>query len=219
MTDILDEIEQDLRKDRAARFWKKWGGVVIVVAGVFVLAIAGWRGYVGWQQSRAAALGDRYVLAIQASEAGNHDEALAAFQALARDGTGGYPGLARFRIATEQAAKGEADAAVQSFDAIAADTSAPESWRHMARLRAAAILVDQGKFAEVAQRAEALAVAGNPLRHTAREVLGLAAFKADDKPAAARWMQALISDPEVPESARTRASLVLNVLAADGVTP
>ena len=47
----------------------------------------------------------------------------------------------------------------------------------MARLRAALILVDNGSYADVSARVEALTVDTNTLRHSAREALGLSAWK------------------------------------------
>jgi hypothetical protein len=219
MSNILDELEQDLRKERMKRFWQRYGGMFVAVATVVVLAVAGWRGWAAYQTSRAAQLGDRYLQAVQAGEAGNHDEAIRGLEALVREGAGGYPTLARFRLATELAAKGEAEPAARAFDALAADTALSPTWRDVARVRAAFALVDAAPYAEVAARAEPVAVAGNPFRHAAREALGLAAYRAGDKAAAVRWFNDLVTDGEAPEGARNRGGLMLTILAAEGATP
>jgi hypothetical protein len=219
MADILDEIENDLRRDRLNRFWKRWGTLAVGAAIVVVAIFAGWRGYVAWQASRAATMGDRYLAAVRQSEAGQSDEAARAFEALAREGVGGYPALARFRLAAEQAGKGETAAAVAAFDALAADGSLPANFRDIARLRAGLLLVDSGSAADVVRRVEALTVPTNAYRHAARELMALAAYKAGDKPAAARWWRDLVTDREAPDGARNRGSLALAALAAEGVTP
>jgi hypothetical protein len=219
MTDILDEIEQDLRKDRMRRFWKRWSWLVLSVAVVFVLVVAGWRGYVGWQNSRSAATGDRYVQSLEAAERNDHEAAIRELEALARDAPGGYPTLARFRLAASLAGRGDNAGAVAAFDALAADASLPQNFRDVARLRAGLLLVDNAPYAEVQRRLEPVAAAGNPFRHTARELLGLAAFRTDERETAARWFRDLVVDGAAPEGARNRASLALTMLAADGVTP
>src|SRR5690606_11580462 len=104
-------------------------------------------------------------------------EALAALRQLEEEGYGAYPLLARMRAATVLAANGDAQGAVAGFDAVAADTSIPGVIRDIARLRAALILVDTGSHADVSARAEALTGDTNPLRHSAREAIGLAAWK------------------------------------------
>lgn len=219
MTDILDEIEQDLRRDRMKRFWQRWGWLVLTVAVVFVAIIAGWRGYVGWQNSRSAATGDRYVQAIEAAERGDHEAAARELEALTRDAPGGYPTLARFSLAATLAARGDQAGAVAAFDALAADASLPQSFRDIARIRAGLLLVDNAPYAEVQRRLEPVAVNGNPFRNTARELLGLAAYRVEERQTAARWFRDLVVDPDATESARNRGSLVLTMLAADGVTP
>jgi hypothetical protein len=219
MTNILDEIEQDLRKDRMKRIWQRYGIAIVTAAAILVLTVAGWRGWVAYEASRASQLGDRFLQAVQTGEAGNHDDAIRALEELARTGSGGYPVLARFRLATERAAKGEIETAVRGFDALANDASLTESWRDIARLRAAMLMVDSGSTAEVARRVERLTGGDNPFRHTAREIMGLAAYRAGDREAAARWFNALVTDSDAPEGARNRGSLVLTMLAADGVSP
>ena len=85
--------------------------------------------------------------------------------------------LARLRAATVLADKGDTDGAVQAFDAVSADNAVPVLIRDIARLRAGILLVDNGSYDDVAKRVEVLAVDTNPLRHSARELLGLAAWK------------------------------------------
>ena len=221
MTDILDEIEQDLRRDRMRRVWKRYGWLIATVAALFVLAIAGWRGYAAWEASRSASTGDRYLQAIEAAERGEHEAAVRELEALIRSGApGGYPALARFRIAASLAGRGDTAGAVAAFDALSNDTTISESFRDIARLRAGLLLVDGAPYAEVQRRLERIATApANPFRHTAREILGLAAYRAEERQTAARWFRDLVVDGQAPESARNRGSLALTMLAADGVTP
>lgn len=219
MTNIFDEIEEDLRKDRARQLWQKYGKVFLVAGVVLVAVIAGWRGYQGWQASQAAATGDRFMAAMALANRGQHAEAARAFEQLTRDGTGGYPVLARFRLATEQAAAGDRDAAVRGFDALASDGAVGALMQDVARIRAAYLLVDTAPLAELTRRLEPLAAANGAFRHSARELLGLAAVRTGDLAAAARWFEQVVTDPDAGEGFRNRAGLALTVLAGDGVMP
>ena len=140
-------------------------------------ATAGFVGYDYWTETRANRSGDAFSQALALANDGKNDEALGALQALEADGYGAYPLLARMRAATVLAAKGDFAGAVAGFDAVSADTSIPAAIRDMASLRAALLLVDHGTYAEVAARAEALTSDADPLRHSAREALGLSAWK------------------------------------------
>ncbi len=41
MSDIFQEVDEDVRRDKAAEFWKKYQNVILAAAALVVLA-AGW---------------------------------------------------------------------------------------------------------------------------------------------------------------------------------
>jgi hypothetical protein len=132
------------------------------------------------------------------------------------DGFGAYPVLARMRAATVLQEKGDSAGAVAAFDAVAADSSAPVAVRDIANIRAAFILVDSGTASDVAQRAEALSSDDNPLRHAAREALGLAAWKEGRLADAKVLFQQIADDPAAPRNAQQRAAIMLDLITASG---
>ena len=76
------------------------------------------------------------------------------------------------------------------------------------------VLVDTAPLAEVTTRLEPLTARDRPFRHTARELLALAAYRAGDAAAAKRWHEMMIADAETPEATRSRVD-VLMALSAD----
>lgn len=213
---FIREVNEELRQDQLHNLWKRYGALAIAAAVVVVLAAAAWQGYAYWVESRASASGDRFLHALNLSNEGKNDEALKELQALEADGYGAYPVLARMRQATLLMQKGETDAAVKGFDAVAADSSVPEAIRDMARLRAAMILVDHGSYEDVASRAEQLAVDSNALRHSAREALGLAAWKAGNSADALKLFDQIVADAEAPQNARQRAQMAAELIRGAG---
>ena len=77
----------------------------------------------------------------------------------------------------------------------------------MARLRAALLLVDHGSFADVSSRVEALTADTNTLRHTAREALGLSAWKEGKTQDALKLFDQIAADDGAPRNTRERATL------------
>ncbi|MDZ7603510.1 MAG: hypothetical protein U1A06_19275, partial [Hoeflea sp.] len=59
-------------------------------------------------------------------------------------------------------------------------------------------------------------VPGNPARHSARDALGIAAFKAGELQQASRWFEEIVADQEAPNGIQTRAGLMLDMIAAQG---
>jgi hypothetical protein len=219
MSDIFKEVDEDIRRDQLRKLWDRFGPYVIGLAVLIVVATAGYRGWEFWRERQAETSGDQFAAAIDLATAGKHDEAIAALQTLEKDGTGGYPVLAQFRIGGEQALKGDTTAAIATFDAIAA-SNAPVEIQNMARLRSALLLVDTASVADLEKRVGDLAATGNAWRHTAREILGLAAYRTGDLKAAQKYYTDLNTDTDAPNEIHQRARLMLALIDAKlGVTP
>lgn len=210
------EVDQELRQDQAKALWDRYGAAVVAAAIAVVLGTAAFVGWDYWSQSRADRSGDAYLQALSLAHDGKTDEAKAALAALEADGYGAYPVLARMRAATLADEAGDHAGAVAGFDSVAADGAVPVSIREMARLRAGLLLVDHGSYADVASRVETLTAETNPLRHTAREALGLSAWKEGRTADAATLFDQIANDDAAPRNARQRASLMSELIRGSG---
>lgn len=213
---FIREVDEQLRQDRAKEFWKRYGLWIIAAAVAIVAGTAGVRGYQYWVDSQANASGDAFLQAMTLANEGKSDEALTALADLEKDGYGSYPVLARMRAATVLAEKGDFAAAVEGFDAVATDGAIADAVRDMARLRAAFLLVDHGSHDDVADRVETLTSDANPLRHSAREALGLAGWKAGDATNALKLFEQISADDTAPRNARQRAELMAELIRGSG---
>ena len=213
---FIREVNEEIRQDQARALWDRFGPVALGAAVLVVLVTAGFVGYDYWSTSRANRSGDAFSQALALANEGKNDEALGALQALEAEGYGAYPLLARMRAATVLGAKGDFAGAVAGFDAVAADGSIPAAIRDMASLRAALLLVDNGTYAEVAARAEALTSDADPLRHSAREALGLSAWKEGRSSDALKLFEQIVADEAAPRNARQRATLMAELIRGSG---
>ena len=213
---FIREVNEEIRQEQAKALWDRYGPAAILIA---VLVVVGTGLFVAWEywvETKANNSGDRFSQALTLANSGKADESLAAFEALEKDGYGAYPLLARMRAATVQADKGDFKAAVAGFDEVAADSSIPAVIRDTARLRAAMLLVDHGTYAEVSTRVEALTADTNPLRHSAREALGLAAWKDGKFADALKLFEQISADQAAPRNARQRADLLTELIRGSG---
>ena len=213
---FIREVNEDLRSDYMKALWKRFRFVILAVAIGIVAVTAGLRGWQYWKETTAARSGDVFLAALEKARSGNTDAALAEFQELEKTGYGSYPVLAKMRAATVLADKGDAAAAISAFSAIGKDVSQPVAIRDAARLRAAYLLIDNGSYSDVSAEVEVLAVPGNPARHSAREALGIAAYNAGDLKQASQWFGDIAADNEAPNGVKTRAALMLDMIAAKG---
>lgn len=213
---FIREVNEEIRKEQAKAIWDRYGPILIGLALLVVLATSAYVGYRYWDESRANTSGDAYSQALRLANEGKEDDALAALADIEKSGYGAYPVLARMRSATVKADKGDVAAAVSELDAVAADGSIPQSLRDMARLRAALLLVDTGSYADVSSRVEALAVDGNALRHSAREALGLSAWKEGKAADALKLFEQIVADQAAPQNVRQRATLMSELIRGSG---
>jgi len=193
--------------------------LIIALAIAIVVGTASYRYWLTYTDQVAGASGDRFIEAVELSNESKHDEAIAALEKLAEDGSGQYPALATIRLAAEFAKKGDTDKAVSAFDSIANDTGFDETLRNVARLRSGLLMVDNGTYDQVADRLEQMSGTGLAFRHSAREGLGLSAWKHKEYETALKWFTEINTDQESPNGIRARAAIFLELLAGIGVTP
>jgi len=215
VSDIFQEVDEEVRREQLNKLWQRYGNYVVALCILIVAGVGAWRGYEWWEAKKAGQAGTAFESAASLAEAGKHQEAEAAFAKLATDGTAGYRVLARLREAAELAPT-DTKAAVNAYDAIAADSNAGQAIRDLAAVRAGYLLVDSAPYAELRTRLEALTAADRPFRHSAREILALSAWKSGDMAAARQWTDALMTDPQTPEQTRSRAQVLSELIAAIG---
>jgi hypothetical protein len=213
MSDIFREVDEDVRRDKAAEFWKKYQNYVIAAAALVVLATAGWRYYDYRRLQTAQDAGAQFEQALDLDRAGKNGEAADAFAKLAAQGPGGYKILGRLAQAG-MLAKTDANGAIAAYDDFAQDASIPPLFQEAARLRAALLRMDAGQADKARAAFEALAAPTGAYRHTAREMLGVLALGAQDYEGAGKWLDMVVADPEAPQSARRNAELLLGLVGS-----
>jgi hypothetical protein len=217
VTELFNEIDEEVRREQLQKLWEKYSIFIIAAALLVIAAVGGWRGYQYFEEKKAAEAGDAFNKAVELSEQGKHGEAEAAFTDLAAKAPAGYRMLARFRAAAEAATR-EPQAGAKMFDELAADGSIGAEQQALARIRAAGLLVDNASYADMLRRLEPDAAAGQTFRHSARELLALSAFRANDSTATRQWLDQLELDAETPPSMRSRAEALQALLPPNAKT-
>ena len=211
MSELFDEVDEEVRREQLKKLWDKYSLYIIAVAILIVAAVGGWRGYQYLEAKRAAEAGDAFNKAVELSEQNKHSEAETAFSNLVAKAPYGYRLLSRFRLAAE-VEKRDPKAAVQMFDELAADRSIGAEQQELARIRAGGILVDTAGYADMKQRLEADTAPNATFHHVARELLALSAVRANDATAARQWLDMMSADADTPPSVRSRAEALQALL-------
>ena len=211
MSEIFDEVNEDVRRDQLKKLWEKYSIFIIALAVLIIAGVGGWRGYQYLEAKKAAEAGAAFDKAAELSEANKHAEAEAAFADLAAKAPSGYRILARLRTAAE-AANRDKPVAAKMFDDIAADSSVGAPERDLARIRAAQLLLETTTYPNMLQRLESATAQDATFRHTARELLALSAWRANDATATRRWLDLIVNDGATPPGLRSRAEALQALL-------
>ncbi len=213
---IFREVDEELRSDRMRAFWRRFAPYVIGAAIAVVALVAVNEGWSWYHANNAAQSSDELYAAFDLIDGNDLPAAQTALDKVIADGSGRYPILAQFRKAGVLAKAGNTAEAVAAYDALA-NSLDNIRLRELALVLAGNLLIDTGTLADVQSRIETIATEGNPLRNAAREILGLAQYKAGDFAAAQTSFEAVINDPMSQSSARNRMGYYLAQLLSEGV--
>ena len=214
MVDFINEVEEELRKDKYNQLLRKFGPYIV---GLIIVIVAA-TGYMEYNKSKttntAESASAAYMTAGKLETSGDLQGAMDKFIALAEVAPDGYAGLSLTRAAGIKVRLGDMDAAVSLFDQAAEKFTKPVH-KDLASLKAAYILLDQGRYDDVQARAGLLAVDGAPYVDLAKEILAHAALNSGDSAAARTQFAYLSNAPGVLGGVKTRASQALALINAN----
>ena len=122
--------------------------------------------------------------------------------------------LAQVQLVQFQAYRqaGDTDKAVAEYDALAKDSSVDEILRDHSTLQAATLRLDKADYSEMEQRLKTLAEGNSAWRFSARELLGLSAYRLNNMGEAEKQFSALVGDQGTPPNLRERANMMLALI-------
>lgn len=212
MPDIFDEVQEELRAERARRLGMRYGGLLAGVALLVLIGLGGWQSWRWYEQRQADQAALSFLQAHRDAEAPGADlRALGdRFAGLAAKSPAGYRTLARLRAAALKAETGDRAGALALWDQLAGDSAAPQLYRDLASLMWALHGMDsqdpallEARLAPLVQTGTA---AGSPWRASARELRALLAIRRGENAEAKRDLEALAADVTAPRALRDRAS-------------
>jgi hypothetical protein len=213
LSDIIREVDEELRRENWEILWKKYGKFAIAAAVALVLGTAGVVGWREFDRSQRMVAGERFSAAIaEVEDTKDPVQAAELLAAYIQDAPDGYATLARLREAKLRADGGDREAAIVLYDSLAADSAVEPLFRDLAALYSVRMQVDGGDPITLNARLSPLAADGKPWRYTARELQAVVALNSGDSATAREIFTRLADDMETPDSLRTRATEMLRAM-------
>ena len=211
MVDFINEVEEELRKDEYNRLLKRYGPFIVAVI-VAIVAGTGFLEYQKYTKDKAArATSASYIDASDKAAAGNIDQSITEFLAIAEKAPAGYAGLSLVRAATLKLEAGDSAESIRLLDQ-AANTFETPRHAQLAQIKAAYILANEGAYSDVINRIGPLMEIDAPYEFLARELMGFAALKSGDEALAREQFGYLESIPGVPATIKERAKQNLSLM-------
>ena len=206
MSDIFQEVDEDLRHDKWLQLWKQYQNYVIGLAALIIVATAAvtyWRHY---DQQQREAEGLSNALALEDAKSGKLAEAADSLDSLARSAHVGRATVARFEAAALRMRGGDEAGAIAAYDAIAKDTAIDPIYRDLATVLWGLHAVDTVDPQAIVERLAPVTSKDNPWHASAIEVTAAVHLKAGDRTAARADYQKIADDLAAPRGLRARAA-------------
>jgi hypothetical protein len=220
LSDIFQEIEEDVRRERYEQLWKLYGKYIIALAVLIVAAVAGYQAWQRYDLGQRQRVSDQLQEASQLAAAGNYVRAETDLAAISKDAPAGYSDLAKLRLAGVYLAEGKRD---ESLVLLRQLTGVSDPiLAGAARLRLAWTLADASPKPEIVTLLQPLMGKDNPWRFAASEVIAYVDLKDGARTQAISEFQQIAQDPGAPPILRQRAGGISEFLKANpqgGVSP
>jgi hypothetical protein len=213
VTDLFEEVEEQLRSDRYRRFAQTALPWLLGFAAIALVATLGYWAWDVYRTKQTDAASEQYGQAMEAMSGGDADKARALWTATAKSPAGAYKALSLMHLAAFAKSKKDVPGEVKLLDEAA--KAAPDPLiGDAARLKSAFALLDTAPLSEMEGRLKPLMEDGRPYRVQAREALAFAKLKAGDLKSARSDFVLLSQGLDASEGVQARAQAAIGLIDA-----
>lgn len=211
MNDLLEEIRQDVQREKFAKLWTDFGKYVIAAAVGIVVATAIYVFYTNHQLTKNEKHGGALFFAMNEPDPVKRLEKLSEVIATDADSYSAIAGLNKAEMYKSQV---NYDEAIKEYDAITSNKSAPRELTELAIISKMALKSNQQTLdADDLSQLQNLVKKDSPWKLTAMELQASNAIRNKNYPEAKKLYEAIESDEESPDSMRSRAENMLSVIS------
>lgn len=206
MADIFDEIDEELKKDKAQLLWARYGKFVIAAVAAVILAVGSAQGFKAWKTKQAETAANAYQLTVES------DDVVASLSLALADLTDGYKMLGQFRLAAAKAADGDSDGAAADYMMLSENKAIKPLYQQAALLLAVMNAPDGTDPKKLQERLAPLTATPGPWQGLALEQSAALDLEKNDPAAALEKFESILGLAELSPELRQRASQLVTIL-------
>ena len=207
MSDIFQEIDEDLRQDKVARLWKAYGKYLVALAVFIILVIASYRFIEHKNEKNREQTSELYELASEAGRSGDEKAAIELFSDEIFDENIGYSIISKLKKAALANSNNDLEGTEIVLKEIITNKDIPLYLRDLARLKLFASDSDNNS-----SQLEVLIKEEGPWKFLALELKGGVQLEGGNLKEARSIFKELTDDANTPNNLRRRASEILKAL-------
>lgn len=198
MSELFREIEEDIKRERFEKIWRKVGRFAVWGSVAIILATSGFVIYDNYKQSKAEENTSKLLKAISLVDSKNYKEAVADFSKLSENSDSSYSQIVMLQKAEAQELGGDVEGAKKTYADIA---KINKEFAGLAKLKAAS---DNEKIETSSEQ---------PFYHTVAEYNAWNLLGSGKKDEAVSIFTSLVNDPDTPASIVARAREALHFIS------
>ena len=202
MSDILRQVDEDLRKERIIQLLKSYGIYIIVTIVVIIVSIISYQLVISKNKSENERLVEIY---IQAESIKNSNQKLEKFSELINAQNEYLSGLAELKVANFYINNGNIEKALESLDNIIDNQKYDPIINDLSLYFMLMIKLEKISYEEFSSYIDDEMIEISKFKYLFKELIAIKNFLNGNADDARKRFQNLISDPDIPLEINTRA--------------
>lgn len=205
MSDIFEEIKEDLHYEKALGFWKSYQNYIINGTAAVLVAACAYAGWQYYQSGKNIERSKKYYVAAFEADTNQTKDALKQLKTVADSGSSAYADLARLKAAGILTDQKDLPGALEFYKSVQRSNWSGEIYENFAIINAGYIALDTAEGDSFLKPLEPLCKEGNPWRGSALELKGLYYIKQKN------WTEALKAFDTIQQDATILPNLKMRV--------
>tara|TARA_B100000965_G_scaffold299344_1_gene257701 strand:- start:305 stop:937 length:633 start_codon:yes stop_codon:yes gene_type:complete len=209
MSDILRQVDEDLRKDKLLRIWRSYRIFIVGFILIIIVSLAGYQYYLSNEQSKNEAVVEKYVNALNEN---NTSKSINQLIELDESSNAFIKGLAKLKRAELHFINNEEEIALELFEATANDRSLNRIIRDLAQYKLLMVQLDTIDKETYLKIIDQQNINENKFYHHLQELKAIKLLLEGDRNGSLRIFELILSSDESPIDIKTRSEKFIKIL-------